>query len=104
MLLSSVYFMLSVNYAECCEQVHYAECSYAKCHYAECRYAKYHYAECHYAECRYAECRGTIGARDRLFAIKLRQRKTLSTFLIFRLTFEGRLEGQPKLEDIGPFL
>jgi hypothetical protein len=23
--------MLSVNYAECCKQVHYAECRYAKC-------------------------------------------------------------------------
>ncbi len=37
--------MLSVNYAECCIQAHYAECRYA---------------ECHYAECRYAECRGAV--------------------------------------------
>jgi hypothetical protein len=35
--------MLSVIYAECRKQAHYAEC---------------HYAECCYAECRYAECRG----------------------------------------------
>jgi hypothetical protein len=35
--------MLSVIYAECPKQAHYAEC---------------HNAECHYAECRYAECRG----------------------------------------------
>jgi hypothetical protein len=38
-------FLLSVNYAECHKQAHYAEC---------------HYAECHYAECRYAECRGAV--------------------------------------------
>jgi hypothetical protein len=30
--------------------------------------------------------------------------KPFQLFFIFRLTFEGRLEGQPKLEDIGPFL
>ncbi len=35
--------MLSVNYAECRKQAHYAEL---------------HYAELHYAECRYSECRG----------------------------------------------
>jgi hypothetical protein len=28
--------MLSVNYAECRKQVHYAECRCAKCRYAEC--------------------------------------------------------------------
>ncbi len=43
MLLCSVSFMLSVNYAECGKQAHYAEC---------------HYAECLSSECRYAECRG----------------------------------------------
>jgi hypothetical protein len=32
--------MLSVNYAECRKQVHYAECRYAECRYAECRYAE----------------------------------------------------------------
>jgi hypothetical protein len=37
--------MLSVNYAECRKQAHYAECRYA---------------ECHYAECRYDECRGAV--------------------------------------------
>jgi hypothetical protein len=37
--------MLSVNYAECCRQVHYAA---------------WHYAECRYAECRYTECRGVL--------------------------------------------
>jgi hypothetical protein len=36
--------MLSVHYAECRINAHYAVC---------------HYTECHYAECRYAECRGT---------------------------------------------
>ncbi len=40
MVFSSVSFMLSVNYAECRKQAHYAEC--------------------HYAEYRYAECHGTI--------------------------------------------
>jgi hypothetical protein len=34
--------MLSVVYAECLKQTHYAEC-----HYAECRYAKCHFAEIH---------------------------------------------------------
>ncbi len=29
--------MLSVNYAECRKQAHYAECHYAECRYAECR-------------------------------------------------------------------
>ena len=43
--------MLSVNYAECRKQSHYAECRYAECRYAECSYADCHYAECHYAEC-----------------------------------------------------
>jgi hypothetical protein len=38
-------FMLTVNYAECRKEAHYAEC-----HNAECRYAECHYAECHYAE------------------------------------------------------
>ncbi len=33
--------MLSVNYAECRKQAHYAECRYAECRYAEC-----HYVEC----------------------------------------------------------
>jgi len=37
--------MLSVNYAECRKQAHYAESRYA---------------ECHYAGCRYAECRGVL--------------------------------------------
>ncbi len=37
--------MLSVNFAECRKQAHYAEC---------------HYAEYRYAECHYAECRGAI--------------------------------------------
>jgi hypothetical protein len=37
--------MLSVNYAECRKQAHFAECQYA---------------ECLYAECCYAECHGTI--------------------------------------------
>ncbi len=37
--------MLSVIYAECRKQAHYAGCRYA---------------ECSYAECRYAECRGAI--------------------------------------------
>ncbi len=40
--------MLSVIYAECPNQAHYAECRYLECRYAECRYT----------ECRYAECRG----------------------------------------------
>ncbi len=31
--------MLSVNYAECHKQAHYAECRYAECRYAECRRA-----------------------------------------------------------------
>jgi hypothetical protein len=31
--------MLSVIYAECRKQAHYAECRYAECRYAECRYA-----------------------------------------------------------------
>jgi hypothetical protein len=48
--------MLSVIYAKCRKQAHYAECRYAECHYAECRYAKCHHSECRYAECRYAEC------------------------------------------------
>ncbi len=38
-------FKLSVVYAECYKQIHYAECRYAECHYAECRYAECHYAE-----------------------------------------------------------
>jgi hypothetical protein len=38
--------MLSVNYAECCKQVPYAESHYAECRYAKCRYAEWHYAEC----------------------------------------------------------
>jgi hypothetical protein len=29
--------MLSVNYAECRNQAHYAECHYAERHYTECR-------------------------------------------------------------------
>jgi hypothetical protein len=29
--------MLSVVYAECHQQTHYAQCLYAKCQYAECR-------------------------------------------------------------------
>jgi hypothetical protein len=29
--------MLSVAYAECRKQAHYAECHYAECRYAECR-------------------------------------------------------------------
>ncbi len=29
--------MLSVNYAECRKQAHYAECHYAECRHAECR-------------------------------------------------------------------
>jgi hypothetical protein len=37
--------MLSVDYAECRKQTHYAECYNAECHYGH--YAKYHYAECH---------------------------------------------------------
>jgi hypothetical protein len=32
--------MLSVNYAECRKQAHYAECRYDECHYVECRGAK----------------------------------------------------------------
>ncbi len=31
--------MLSVIYAECRKQAHYAECHYAECRYAECRSA-----------------------------------------------------------------
>jgi len=31
--------MLSVNYAECRKQSHYAECRYAECRYAECCFA-----------------------------------------------------------------
>jgi hypothetical protein len=46
-LICRVSFVLSVIYAECRKQAHYAECRYAECHYAECRYA----------ECRYAEYR-----------------------------------------------
>ncbi len=45
MLLSWVSFMLSVNYAECRKQAHWAECCYA---------------ECRYTVCRYAECRGDL--------------------------------------------
>jgi hypothetical protein len=37
--------MLSVVYAECRQQTHYAECRHAECRYAEC-----HYDECHGAE------------------------------------------------------
>ncbi len=29
-------FLLSVNYAECHKQAHYAQCRYAECRYAEC--------------------------------------------------------------------
>ncbi len=36
--------MLSVDYAECRKQTHYAQCRHA---------------ECRYAECHYDECRGT---------------------------------------------
>jgi hypothetical protein len=32
--------MLSVNYAKCRKQTHYAECRYDECHYVECRGAK----------------------------------------------------------------
>jgi hypothetical protein len=46
MLLYSVSFMLSVNYAENQKLALYAQCRYAECHYAKC-----HYAECHYVEC-----------------------------------------------------
>jgi hypothetical protein len=48
--------MLSVVYAECRKQKHYAVCRYVECRYAECHYAACHYAECQYAECHYAEC------------------------------------------------
>ncbi len=34
--------MLSVNYAECRKQAHYAVCRYAEYRYAECRYAECH--------------------------------------------------------------
>jgi hypothetical protein len=66
---SWVSFMLSVIYAECLKQAHYAECCYAKClchsvclidaaicnlcwmsqvkGFAECWYIRYRYAECH---------------------------------------------------------
>ncbi len=37
-------FMLSIIYAECREQAHYAQCLYAECRYAECRGA--HYSKC----------------------------------------------------------
>jgi hypothetical protein len=30
-------FVLSIGYAECCEQTHYVECHYAERCYAECR-------------------------------------------------------------------
>jgi hypothetical protein len=46
--------MLSVNYAECLKQVHYAGFRYAECRYVEWRYAK----------CRYAECRGAVEKPD----------------------------------------
>jgi hypothetical protein len=52
--LRCVSFVLSVAYAECRKQAHYA-----KCHYAECRHA-----ECRYAECHCAECRGTQKISD----------------------------------------
>ncbi len=32
--------MLSVNYAECRKQAHYAECRFAQCRYAKYRYVK----------------------------------------------------------------
>ncbi len=41
--------MISVNFAECRKQAHYAECRYAKFHYAECRYD---------------ECRGTANMAE----------------------------------------
>ncbi len=38
--------MLSVNYAQCCKQAHYAECRYAECRYAECRGALFRATLC----------------------------------------------------------
>jgi hypothetical protein len=42
---------LSVTYAECHRQTHYAEWYYAECPYVECP-KQTHYAEYPYAECR----------------------------------------------------
>ncbi len=47
--------MLSVNYDECLNSAHYAECRYAKCRYAECRYA---------------ECRGAVSVYQITHQIK----------------------------------
>jgi hypothetical protein len=46
--------MLSVIYAECRKEAHYAQC-----HYAECR-KEAHYAEGHYPQCHYAVCGGAL--------------------------------------------
>ncbi len=42
--------MLTVLFAVCLNQVHYAES----------RYAEFHSAGCHYDECHQADCRGVV--------------------------------------------
>ncbi len=61
--------MLAVIYAECLDQVNYAECRCSECRYAECHYAGCRYAECRCSECHYAECRGADYYKTKLLVL-----------------------------------